>query len=68
MFKGKWVFVDKGVNEVMGLRIDQLKKEPCKSFSKYKGIRAPFCGCEPCMRLYLSNKTFNEVNFDAVKK
>lgn len=28
----------------------------CRYFSKYKGKRAPSCGCRPCLALYLFNQ------------
>lgn len=31
------------------LLILTMYKHPCRYFAKYKGIRRPKCGCEPCM-------------------
>lgn len=32
--------------------MEELSDKPCKSFSKYKGLRKPKCGCLPCRGLY----------------
>lgn len=32
-----------------------LTKDKCRHFAKYKGLRAPSCGCRACFDLYITN-------------
>lgn len=73
-FKAKAVFIAKATL-LEHLNPEAFRREhPCKAFYNYKGLRAPSCGCRPCLRWYLltqneaGNKVFiSDVPFTSVR-
>jgi hypothetical protein len=52
-----WSHIRKAKQDLLRvLSIHHREEAPCRSFKRYKGVRAPSCACRPCLEKYLENQ------------